>query len=282
MHKFFYNHLFYVIFYILFYTLSGHAEQPISEINSFKQVEDYLKLNDSLQEGTLLVLDIDDVLITPEDLICKSENKKAFERFIKPITDLPEKEQIKFLSIILSGRKVKRVEHSTVEILKRLEEKGIKIIALTNGWTGEYGIISSLENLKLKELKNLGYDFSNTFIDLPSKKFTNFSSKDPKRFPVYKKGVLWTCNLPKGEVLSEFLKYAKYKPKKIIFIDDKVKHLTSVEEYCKKNNIEFQGFQYKNLSANTSSIDEKIVKIQIDNLIKKKSWISDKMAKLIK
>lgn len=267
-----YGYLLVFLFNLKFFQVS--ASQEIEIISNLQKLEDYFKSYDPSQEETLLILDIDDVLIMPIDLICSSHNKKIFEEYLKPYLEtLSEDKRMELLSISLAKRKIKTVDPQSPTILKNLAEKKVKCIALTNAWTGKYGIIPSLENLRIQELKNVGYDFSAAFPHLPTKVFNELKSKDPNRFPVYKAGILWTCNLPKGMMLKKFLQHASYKPSRIIFIDDKMRHIESVRQYCQENNINFQGLCYT--APTPSPLNIEIAKIQIDHLIKDKTWLSD-------
>jgi hypothetical protein len=60
----------------------------------------------------------------------------------------------------------------------------------------------------------------------------------------YKDGVLFAGNNDKGETLNCFFDIMDYHPEAVIFIDDKMKHLLSVEKALQKYQILFVGIRY--------------------------------------
>ena len=79
--------------------------------------------------------------------------------------------------------------------------------------------------------------------------------------------------------VSVFLQYAGIAPKKIIFVDDKRKHLESVEEIAKSHDIPFIGIEYTAAGdIPASPLNEKRADLQYKVLEKEKKWISDSEA----
>ena len=105
-------------------------------------------------------------------------------------------------------------------LVSKIQKNGIKVVALTHCITGRFGRISSAEDWRLQELKNLGYNFEKSWKEFGSKLFPNLISKNRESYPCYNNGVIFTNDVPKGVVLKEFLNYVKLRPGKIIFIDD--------------------------------------------------------------
>ena len=67
----------------------------------------------------------------------------------------------------------------------------------------------------------------------------------PMPYPCfYKHSILFAGNNDKGEALLCFFRLMNYHPKKVIFIDDKLKYLMSVEKALESHNIEFVGIRY--------------------------------------
>jgi hypothetical protein len=93
---------------------------------------------------------------------------------------------------------------------------------------------------------------------------------------MFKKGILFTCNVPKGKVLEAFLKRLKWKPSKIVFTDDKMKHLESVRDFCQRAHIPFQGFQYTAVEQMPKMpINKKRADLQFKTLAEQEKWLSD-------
>lgn len=229
---------------------------------------------------TLVIFDVDDVLITAKDQILQPVHHKLAKKLEESLESRhSEEESQKLWSIIWLTRIDELVDPKMVSLIKEAQTKGIKVMALTNAWTGSFGNIPSLEDWRIGELEDFGYTFKDSWSKLKSKTFTNLKSKDPKRFPVFKSGIVFTCNLPKAEVLKAFLQYTNLSPKKIIFIDDKRKHLESVEAFAKATGIPFIGFEYTAVTNRpASSLNEKRAKLQFEVLEKEHNWLSDEEA----
>jgi 5S rRNA maturation endonuclease (ribonuclease M5) len=79
-----------------------------------------------------------------------------------------------------------------------------------------------------------------------------------KKRCLYKKGIIF-CDLNhKGSMMVEFLKQIKYKPKKIIFVDDKMRNVINVEEAAKKLGIECIAIHYIYLADSNKTFDPEL------------------------
>ena len=137
------------------------------------------------------------------------------------------------------------VEAHTAEVIRSLQEKNIPVMGFTARSTE---MISST----MQQLSSIGVDFSKTSI-MPH----NIS------FPLTKiaklhDGVMFCSGLnPKGDALKALLNATTFKPKKIVFIDDKEKNLTTVMKAATDLGIEFIGIRY-------SGLDEKMKQFVLD------------------
>lgn len=163
-----------------------------------------------------------------------------------------------------------------ITIIENLQKSNIKVLALTNCATGKFGLIPNMENWRIAELNKHGYHFYKSWKDLQDISLKSLMKSGNAANPVYKDGILFVDQTgEKGPVLDAFLKYAKIKPKKIIFIDDKSKNLVSVEEFAKQHNIEFLGIEYTKTSEDKEMLNQNIAELQFQVLEKEKKWISD-------
>lgn len=253
------------------------AFAEIIQTPNLTPIETAIKKADS---STLVVFDVDDVLITAKDQILQPSNKKLLEILNKGLESrYSEKAAQKLWSIILLERVDEPVDPQMVSLIKETQARGIKVMALTNAWTGSFGNIPSLEEWRVRELEDFGYTFKDSWSTLKSKIFSDSKSKDPKRLPVFKNGVLFTCDLPKGDILKVFLKHASFLPKKIILVDDKRKHLKSVEAFSRDVGILFIGFEYTAVADRPKSpLNEKRAQLQFEVLEKEHKWLNDKEA----
>ena len=78
---------------------------------------------------------------------------------------------------------------------------------------------------------------------------------------------------------DQFLDKIQWTPKNVIFIDDKMSHLTSVETALNKTKIPFQGYQYKGVEKLPGELDMQVAESQFAYLRKNHKWLSDSEAK---
>jgi len=263
--------------FILVYLLTISCPIVSAEIIKTASLSPMEAALEKADADTLVIFDVDDVLITAKDQILQPPHHKFAESLEKTIENRhSEEEAQKLWSIIWKGRFDEPVNPQLVSLIKDAQLKGIKVMALTNAWTGSFGIIPSLEEWRIQELEGFGYSFKNSWNDTKPKVFINLKPKDPKRFPVFKSGIVFTCNLPKGEVLKAFLLYVGFSPKKIIFVDDKRKNLNSVEAFCHATGKQFIGFEYTAVAERPKiPLNEKRAQLQFDVLEKEQKWLSD-------
>lgn len=235
-------------------------------------------------DETLVIFDVDDVLLHPCDKILKMQNKKYLEETIQ--TELAKKftqEQTRIIySIIFQQRKNVPVDAKLVGLISDLQAKGIRVLALTNCFTGKWGLIDSMEDWRINELSRNGYNFAKSWGEVGPKIFDGLSksgkglSAKITSLATFKNGVVFSSGVNKGEALKAFLVYAKFMPKKIIFIDDKLKYLESVEKLASELKLPFVGVEY---TAVADTVIEPLNKtrayFQFAVLEKEHKWLSD-------
>jgi hypothetical protein len=168
------------------------------------------------------------------------------------------------------------VDNQTPNLIRTLQNKNIKVIALTMCLAGQYFFIPQLEINRLQELKTFGFDFKQAFPHLNRYEFHQLSHKN--RHPLYQDGVLFTAGYDKGNVLLAFLKKIAWKPSRIIFVDNKKKNILSVMSAAEKLKTPFLGFLYKAAYKLPGGFDEKIAQFQIKYLIEHETLLDDEAA----
>ncbi len=139
--------------------------------------------------------------------------------------------------------------------------------------TGACGIIPSLEDWRIDHLKKHNIDFSRAFA-------VNFELGDHNdKRALFKSGVLCADKQDKGPVLLAFLEKIRYKPSRIIFIDNKLEYLKSVEEALQETKIEFTGFHYTAVEDRPCIVDEKLAEFQLLHLIQTDRWLTHQEAR---
>ena len=238
---------------------------------------------ENLSNQDLIIFDVDEVLITPVDQILQVPYKKDLDK-ISTNLEKQNKSIIQELwSIILLESRYEKVNAKLFEIIKKFKNNK-KILILTKAWTGKFGKIESLEDWRIKILKSHGLDLSDTSDFKNNIIFYELEAKNLpiKCLPMIKHKVLFSCGLPKGLVLEEFLSKIKFFPNKIILVDDKRENLDSVENFCKKKYITFLGFEYNAIKSKVvKPLNQKRSELQFQILLNNKKWLNDDEADLI-
>lgn len=234
------------------------AISTITTISSFDEAADVL---DEADENTLVVFDVDDTLIAPKNIPSKEAKINHYDR-----------------SIYLKHVEFLVIEPTIVECIKELQKKS-RVIALTHMHNSSYAAIQWYPQWRYDRLKECNIDFSSNHV--PER--INFEIEGSHAEPVFYNGILATDCTPKGTVLAAFLAYCKddknWTPSRVIFFDDKIENVESVEQALSQTGIDFTGFHYDGLNHITQHVDDEIVQHQIENVIAFKIWPSFEDAK---
>lgn len=268
-------------------TTTAIKRSVIKEIYNFNPIKNLFQL---ANHNTLFIFDVDNVLITPsnEDDFRHPYRIKLWQSIMNKAT----KNRIDLLeSSIFSSTKQVIVESQIIKIFKELSLHKIPTVALTAMGTGKFGMIQKKEEFRVKELNRLGFSFSaltplqeeqeaphleNTHIVLPHSICNGI--------PLLKSGIIFTAGVDKGTVLEYMFRKHNYFPEKIIFIDDYMNNITSLERLCIKLKINFYGFHYKAVSLiPLPIIKESLETLRFKILEQECKWLSyDKLQKNIK
>jgi hypothetical protein len=224
--------------------------------NVHTQIEAILKTHKP--EDVLIAFDIDMTLTQPDHpAVYYPSLKKHVDIYKKIMGELtPEQKDLaSTLTTQLSPQRV--VEKETLHFIQALQEKGVAVIALTSSLAGQIkGYQETMIERRQKQLKDMGFDFSHSFN--PISELVTFShfKKYAGAYPMYFKGILSTNGegeASKGDVLVAFLRMQElsYTPQVVVLIDDKKKHLETVEAALKVYDpaIHFLGIEYQGAFA---------------------------------
>lgn len=133
-----------------------------------------------------------------------------------------------------------------------LQRKGIKTMALTNRYT-------EMAYPTHKNLRSVGIDFAKTppygedcWID---------GVKSPSK---YIEGIIFNGLINfKGDTLAAFLKQIDYTPKRLIYIEDKPKHLSQVEQSISALGIPFVGIHFGALELQREAYNPQLASVQV-------------------
>lgn len=245
---------------------------------------------------TLVIFDVDYVLTTPSDEIFIMSNTPEGLEIIKNFDDhlwakLPREEVNDIQSAWALTAQWRAVTPDTAKIFNEIKSRGYKILGLTASGTGGFGRIPSQEKWRVDELQSIGITFDPYFVNakpgLLDQFIPNISQQYAKAkqacFPAASNGIIFTCKVSKGDTLDAYLQFANIHPKKIIFIDDRTNNLETVSAYCKKNNIEFIGYEYTAIKeqAKKLTLNPQRAKLQFKVLELTRIWLDDKQADML-
>lgn len=201
--------------------------------------------------GALIILDIDDTLLIPVQMLGCDEwftlrfktleasglpYKKALDRA------LAEWEAVRHLT------KMEIVEQGSEQIVQQLQQ-GFTVMGLTT-----QGL--ALATRTVEQLKLVNIDLFKAAPSPVDHYFINGHGV------LYRKGILFTAGTPKGPALVKLLDTIGLKPKKIVFINDKTTHLADVEGAVEKCGIEFVGLRYSYSDARKARFSPELATVQ--------------------
>lgn len=233
-----------------------------------------------VDKNALVIFDCDDVLMRYTDAVFSPKNVGIYEQGLKYLSEkvgLAKTEE--YILAIRKQLNFQLVNDNWLKIIQTMQAKGVKVLVLTAHWTGSYYDLKHAEDTRKEELHKLGFDFKKSWKNVDDIVFEEFPTVMPgnslTRYPTFSDGIIFSCNAKKGKVLKEFLRKIPYKFNKVIFVDDKMHNIKSMEESCNEMRISFIGVNY----TKVAETDDRRVSFQevqpiIDEFIKTKRWRS--------
>lgn len=214
----------------------------IIESNTLETVVEHIDFN---EPDTLVIFDIDNTIARPEGELSSDEwfcyliNKRMAEghSYLTSIYyALPVVYYAQFNVLLVP------TEAIAPFLIQQLIENNIPVMALTT------------RSLFVAERTIEQLETINIFFSVPSISQDDLvlSMEHPC---FYRQSILFSGNNDKGEALINFFHAMNYFPKQVIFIDDKVKYLSSVEKVLKEYNISFIGIRYSGCDDRVNSFD---------------------------
>lgn len=278
-----YKKIVFIIFTLLLSLSLYFVYKNQKEIDCATTIKSYYELIDcskTWNKETLIFFDIDSTLIIPHDFELRDLHFPIDFR-IRAVLSHPslifKKVREKLLSQIFIEAKYVVIEPIIIDIINELKNKGCTVMALTSTPSGQYGIIKNMEETRYNDFKKLGLIFSDLFPNTIFKSLKKYKGD----YPTLYKGIIFSNEQSKGEVLGEFLDYFKINPKKIIFINEQLNNIRSVNEECKRRNIPHCSYQYIGSKKYPGTWNTKRALLQLEYLIEKGHWITDEQAECI-
>ncbi|MBS0634587.1 MAG: DUF2608 domain-containing protein [Verrucomicrobia bacterium] len=237
----------------------------------------FFSVVESFTEKSLVVLDVDRVLIEPKDAIMRLPNQRLlWELRQKYGSHLSQQEHANLSSLVTLQEGTRLIDPRAVEFINHCKAKNIPIIALTATAVTGFGKIRSVPDWRVNDLARLSIEFSTLFSDCT---LTQVNGKGPS--PVCKNGIIFTGGYSKGDVLEAFLDTVGFMPDKVLFVDDLLYNLYSVQNSLDDMGVEdIRVYHFLGADKIPNTIDVEKADRQIKTLIEEQTWIPDDSAVL--
>lgn len=217
---------------VLFFALCCFVSTTYGQIQEAARFRDIAK---HLKPGTLILLDIDDTILIPAQMVgsdewfnvrWKKHEAAGHSKSVALEKALAEWESVRHIT------KMKTVEKRTHILIQKLQKKGYQIMGLTN-----QGL--ALATRTVQQLGENKIDLSAT-----SPTAEDYYVNLQGHSILFRKGILFTSGKHKGEAFFKFCDNFGLKPQRVVCLDDKGSHLAAIEAEAQKRGIEFVGLRY--------------------------------------
>jgi len=238
---------------ILALSAPGLAESLISNVSS---IESLSQISVDQPPKTLFLFDLDDTIFDSFSML----GSKAWRRYIVEATkrmDGSTNWHDVFSYLLAQKHPVKTVEEMTSSFVQDLQAKGFVVCGLTSRerkrWydTPQEGV----DLLTVKQLSTVGVDFHNGALENTYAELSGDSE--------YFKGIFFANLESKGEYLLHLFDSITHLPEKIIFVDDKLSQVESVEKALTQLGIPHECYLYSATNKKEKSFSPVIANIQL-------------------
>lgn len=241
---------------LFFLVTSSLLLGEIVPIASLKPIQE--KLSD-VDQDTWVIFDVDLTLIVPKDPILRGVMEPTMLRIAEEINpDFKKRDRNHDWSLILQDMEWEAVSPDGPMLVKAIQDKGAHVVALTAMPHGPVGICPSLADWRIHQLNALGFDFT-----------LNAPEAD---LPNYKGGILFSGRSPKGEVFMTLINHLGVTPKKVIFIDDHIKFIHSMEKSMAEASIPLISYHYQEVDHRPITIVPAEVRRKLSHFFTHNKW----------
>lgn len=256
---FFLANLVFIIFFS--WLMPAHALIVTSD-----NINDIVKYAD---KGTLVVFDLDNTLIKNNQTLGSDQWFYAYFKKLKSEGHTDANSLAKTVQIYTEAQKKSKaslVEPVASKIVADLQKMNPNVMALTTR-----GFV--LKDTTISQLNSVDIDFNKGF-----GKHKFFTLTPPINSAKFYHGIAFSDDNDKGSCLLDIIEKENLKFNKIVFIDDKIKNVKSIDKAAKEKGIEYVGIRYSHLDSEAGNLDTEVASIQQEFLEK---IISDEEARVI-
>ena len=237
-------------------------------------VEDQTK---NLDETSLVIFDCDNVLTTVKVGTFSVQNQNFLKNYLRE-EPISKDEFYDKIRLVLINENTYIVNQRMVGLVENLSKKNIRHMVATSYSVRPLMGVQDPMQWRIDNLHKVGYFFEKSWPD--QKQDIVLKDFGTDHNPVFRNGVLFCDIFSKGDCIRSFFEYIGWLPKKIIFIDDVLRTLSDVGEFCNENMIEYVGIEYLESQYINSHIpfSYNLGKIQMNHLMTKSIWLNDEEA----
>jgi len=260
---------------------------PLWGASSIKTVETFDALaarTNAIDADTLVLLDFAKVMCTHKDPWMRGYKKerhatnsmKSFSKRTSAVAQsLSPKKHKQLLATFYQARQYQLVDKTLPSTIAKLQKKGAKIIALTSFKASDN---HAIKHQRYNALREHGIDFSKAFPR--HKDLTLTMLQQNGKSPTFSRGILSNAGVfSKGDVLRAFFDAIKWQPKRVIFYDDRLDNIESVQRALQPLNIAFEGFVYTGVKQLPAHFDPAVAAYQVQHLVEREQWMHGAIAK---
>jgi hypothetical protein len=242
--------------------LSPCIRAEIVEIDHLDDIRPYI-----VQQEDLVLFDIDDTLIT-NPISLGSPPWRAWVKSKIPPYNLGFTLYDALTLFIAKNTSYRTVETSTVQLISDLQANGIPVFAFTARGRSQWYTtdIEGVDQLTHEQLNRVGIDFSRTVIPI------ELEDLEPTYFY---KGIIFAQHIKKGDLLKHLFKDLNFHPSCIIFVDDKLDQVQSVETAAQEAGIPFMGFWYRGAEFQATKFEPMLANLQLESLLLRNEILDD-------
>lgn len=260
-----------VLFAIFLIFSSSHLFSKVQEISRIREILP------EVSSDSIVLFDIDETLIETPIML----GGKGWRRYVKNLLKMTKSEEEvteihdKITYFIAKHVPYIAIEEDSCLCWNELQKTQIPVFCFTaRGKHHWYDMPSSDgEELAVRHLKQAGFDLSlwSSHVDDALLLHSSYAQRVFFAYPIEDKGDL---------VLSLFAQ-AQSRPSKVVFIDDKMENVLSVDRAFEQLGIPAICFCYRHIDLHRS-FDPMIANIQLEKLFFEDTILSDKEAMLLK
>lgn len=229
---------------------------------------------EGLDGEVLVMLDVDSTLVVADDAILRPKGDSLLDRLLggDKVLKVSGGSRYLFREILLKAPH-SLVDARSQEVIQRLRERNVHVIAFTGVPRGKIGDVENVGAWRIEELTRFGFDFKDAFSEVGTIEL----AKDPDQefSPIFTQGILFSSLHSKGKVLRSFFEKVGYQPKWMVLVDDQMEHVQSVGKVAEDLGINYVGFHYTAAEELPSILDPDRAAFQVKHFIDHGEWKTD-------